>query len=104
MPIASHSELEWLSLALLQPMFPPPKGIRLLGVGRPGEAAQALKRKYVPIYLLHRYQLEAAAKAGDAEQSTAARVRLGRELEQFWSELPTVVKHLTDVVAQDARR
>ena len=29
---------------------------------RPGEAAQALKRKYVPIYLLHRYQLEAAAK------------------------------------------
>ncbi|OYU47596.1 MAG: DNA polymerase IV [Rhizobiales bacterium PAR1] len=31
-PIASHSELEWLSLALLQPMFPPPKGIRLLGI------------------------------------------------------------------------
>jgi len=29
---------------------------------RPGEAAQALKRKYVPIYLLHRYQVEAAAK------------------------------------------
>lgn len=29
---------------------------------RPGEAAQALKRKYVPVYLLHRYQLEAAAK------------------------------------------
>ncbi len=29
---------------------------------RPGEAAQALKRKYVPIYLLHRYQLEATAK------------------------------------------
>ncbi|MBL8556022.1 MAG: zinc-dependent metalloprotease [Phenylobacterium sp.] len=29
---------------------------------RPGEAAQALKRKYAPIYLLHRYQLEAAAK------------------------------------------
>jgi len=29
---------------------------------RPGEAAQGLKRKYVPIYLLHRYQLEAAAK------------------------------------------
>ncbi|MBW8813448.1 MAG: zinc-dependent metalloprotease [Caulobacterales bacterium] len=29
---------------------------------RPGEAAQALKRKFVPIYLLHRYQLEAAAK------------------------------------------
>ena len=29
---------------------------------RQGEAAQALKRKYVPIYLLHRYQLEAAAK------------------------------------------
>jgi hypothetical protein len=29
---------------------------------RPGEAAQALKRKYAPIYLMHRYQLEAAAK------------------------------------------
>ena len=29
---------------------------------RPGEAAQALKRKYVPVYLLHRYQVEAAAK------------------------------------------
>jgi hypothetical protein len=29
---------------------------------RPGEPAQALKRKYVPIYLIHRYQLEAAAK------------------------------------------
>jgi hypothetical protein len=29
---------------------------------RPGEAGQALKRKFVPIYLLHRYQLEAAAK------------------------------------------
>jgi DNA polymerase IV len=31
-PIASQAELEWLTLALLQPMFPPPKGIRLLGV------------------------------------------------------------------------
>lgn len=30
---------------------------------RPGEALQALKRKFVPIYLLHRYQVEAAAKA-----------------------------------------
>jgi len=29
---------------------------------RPGEAAQALKRKFVPIYLLHRYQVEATAK------------------------------------------
>lgn len=29
---------------------------------RPGEAGQALKRKFVPIYLFHRYQLEAAAK------------------------------------------
>jgi len=32
------------------------------GVLRPGEAVEALKRKYVPIYLLHRYQVEAAAK------------------------------------------
>jgi hypothetical protein len=30
---------------------------------RPGEALQALKRKFVPIYLLHRYQVEAAAKS-----------------------------------------
>jgi hypothetical protein len=28
----------------------------------PGEAVQDLKRKYVPIYLLHRYQLQATAK------------------------------------------
>lgn len=35
------------------------------GVGalKPGEAVAALKRKYVPIYLLHRYQVEAAAKS-----------------------------------------
>lgn len=31
-PITSHGELEWLSLALLQPLFPTDKGIRLLGV------------------------------------------------------------------------
>jgi hypothetical protein len=30
---------------------------------RPGEALEALKRKFVPIYLLHRYQVEAAAKS-----------------------------------------
>jgi hypothetical protein len=30
---------------------------------RTGEAVAGLKRKYVPIYLLHRYQVEAAAKA-----------------------------------------
>jgi hypothetical protein len=30
---------------------------------RPGEALEALRRKYVPIYLLHRYQVEAAAKS-----------------------------------------
>lgn len=41
---------------------------------RPGEAAQALKRKYVPIYLLHRYQLEAAAKVlGGVEFSYAVK-------------------------------
>lgn len=30
---------------------------------RPGEALEALRRKFVPIYLLHRYQVEAAAKS-----------------------------------------
>jgi hypothetical protein len=41
---------------------------------RPGEAAQALKRKFVPIYLLHRYQLEAAAKLlGGVEFSYAVK-------------------------------
>jgi hypothetical protein len=41
---------------------------------RPGEPAQALKRKYVPIYLLHRYQLEAAAKLlGGVDFSYAVR-------------------------------
>jgi hypothetical protein len=30
---------------------------------RPGEALHALKRKFVPIYLLHRYQVEAASKS-----------------------------------------
>jgi hypothetical protein len=30
---------------------------------RPGEAVEALRRKFVPIYLLHRYQVEAAAKS-----------------------------------------
>jgi hypothetical protein len=30
---------------------------------RPGEPLEALRRKYVPIYLLHRYQVEAAAKS-----------------------------------------
>ena len=29
---------------------------------RPGEPVQALKRKYVPIYLLHRYEVEATVK------------------------------------------
>lgn len=33
-----------------------------LGALKPGEPVANLKRKYVPIYLLHRYQLEAAAK------------------------------------------
>ena len=54
------------------------------GVGalKPGEAVATLKRKYVPIYLLHRYQLEAAVKLvggvdytyavkGDARQAGA---------------------------------
>ncbi|MFI4964684.1 MAG: zinc-dependent metalloprotease [Caulobacterales bacterium] len=30
---------------------------------RPGEALEALRRKFVPIYLLHRYQVDAAAKS-----------------------------------------
>ncbi len=30
---------------------------------RPGEPLEALRRKFVPIYLLHRYQVEAAAKS-----------------------------------------
>ncbi|MBS0333458.1 MAG: zinc-dependent metalloprotease [Proteobacteria bacterium] len=30
---------------------------------RPGEALEALRRKFVPIYLLHRYQVEAASKS-----------------------------------------
>ncbi|PTT71708.1 peptidase, partial [Pseudomonas sp. HMWF010] len=29
---------------------------------KPGEAVETLKRKFVPIYLLHRYQVEAAVK------------------------------------------
>ena len=29
---------------------------------KPGEAVETLKRKYVPLYLLHRYQVEAAVK------------------------------------------
>ena len=33
-----------------------------LGVLRPDEATAQLRRKYVPIYLLHRYQIDAAAK------------------------------------------
>ena len=33
------------------------------GALKPGEAVASLKRKYVPIYLLHRYQVEAAAKS-----------------------------------------
>lgn len=33
-----------------------------LGALKPGEPVANLKRKYVPIYLLHRYQLEAASK------------------------------------------
>lgn len=47
---------------------------------RPGEAAQALKRKYVPIYLLHRYQLEAAAKVlGGVDFSYAVRGDAGMQ-------------------------
>lgn len=34
-----------------------------LGALRPGEPVANLRRKYVPIYLLHRYQVQAAAKA-----------------------------------------
>jgi hypothetical protein len=33
-----------------------------LGVLRPGEAADNMRRKFVPIWLLHRYQVDAAAK------------------------------------------
>ena len=31
-PVASRGELEQVSLALLEPLFPVPRGIRLLGV------------------------------------------------------------------------
>jgi nucleotidyltransferase/DNA polymerase involved in DNA repair len=31
-PVSSHGELEQVSLALLEPLFPVPRGIRLLGV------------------------------------------------------------------------
>ena len=31
-PVASRGELEQVSLALLEPLFPAPRGIRLLGV------------------------------------------------------------------------
>ncbi|HEX5380069.1 MAG TPA: zinc-dependent metalloprotease [Phenylobacterium sp.] len=52
------------------------------GALKTGEAVASLKRKYVPIYLLHRYQVEAAAKLvggmdygyavkGDARQAAA---------------------------------
>jgi hypothetical protein len=53
-----------------------------VGALKPGEAVATLKRKYVPIYLLHRYQLDAASKLvggvdytyavkGDARQAGA---------------------------------
>ncbi len=53
-----------------------------IGALKSGEAVATLKRKYVPIYLLHRYQLEAASKLvggvdytyavkGDARQAGA---------------------------------
>jgi len=44
------------------------------GALKAGEAVASLKRKYVPIYLLHRYQVEAAAKSlGGVEFSYAVK-------------------------------
>ena len=49
-PVATQAALEQISLALLRPLFPPRRGVRLLGVtlsgleaeGRPGPAQMAL--------------------------------------------------------------
>lgn len=50
-----------------------------LGALKPGEPVVNLKRKYVPIYLLHRYQLEAAAKLVGGVDFTYSVVGDGRE-------------------------
>jgi Met-zincin/Domain of unknown function (DUF5117) len=50
-----------------------------LGALKPGEPVANLKRKYVPIYLLHRYQLEAAAKLIGGVDFTYSVVGDGRE-------------------------
>jgi len=51
-----------------------------LGALKPGEPVANLKRKYVPIYLLHRYQLEAAAKLVGGVDYAYSVIGDGREL------------------------
>ncbi|MBA4012864.1 MAG: peptidase [Phenylobacterium sp.] len=50
-----------------------------LGALKPGEPVANLKRKYVPIYLLHRYQLEAASKLVGGVDFAYAVIGDGRE-------------------------
>ncbi|WGU40124.1 zinc-dependent metalloprotease [Phenylobacterium sp. NIBR 498073] len=50
-----------------------------LGALKPGEPVANLKRKYVPIYLLHRYQLEAASKLLGGVDFAYAVIGDGRE-------------------------
>lgn len=51
-----------------------------LGALKPGEPVANLKRKYVPIYLLHRYQLEAAAKLIGGVDYSYSVIGDGREI------------------------
>ena len=51
-----------------------------LGALKPGEPVANLKRKYVPIYLLHRYQLEAAAKLVGGVDYAYSVIGDGREI------------------------
>ncbi|KQW69263.1 peptidase [Phenylobacterium sp. Root77] len=50
-----------------------------LGALKPGEPVANLKRKYAPIYLLHRYQLEAASKLVGGVDFAYAVIGDGRE-------------------------
>ncbi|MDF2900550.1 MAG: peptidase [Phenylobacterium sp.] len=51
-----------------------------LGALKPGEPVANLKRKYVPIFLLHRYQLEAAAKLIGGVDYSYSVIGDGREI------------------------
>lgn len=51
-----------------------------LGSLKPGEPVANLKRKYVPIFLLHRYQLEAAAKLIGGVDYSYSVIGDGREI------------------------